>query len=100
MAARIRKYPRDSPADWLQRGLDSVAEPDQAEQLACIRQLRERLEEAENQIVFNMRLSGASWQQIADATEMKSRQAAQFRYEQSAGLLDKLSAARGRSVEP
>lgn len=100
MAARIRKYPKDSPADWLQRGLDSVAEPDPTEQLSCIRRLLERLDEQENQIVFNMRLSGSSWQQIADATGMKSRQAAQFRYEGSAGLLDKLHAARGSKVQP
>lgn len=100
MAARIRKYPHDSPADWLQRGLDPVAEPDPVGQLSCIRRLRERLDEAENQTVFSMRLAGSSWQEIADATEMKSRQAAQFRYEKSAGLLDKLAAARGRSVQP
>lgn len=89
---------RRSPAGTPRRYLEDALRSDPIEALDAIAALRARLDEAEQQAVFNLRHSGASWQEIADATGMKSRQAAQFRYEQSAGLVDKLDAARGRTV--
>lgn len=53
--------------------------------LAAIAALREQLAEQEAHLVFELRMGGASWQQIANVTGMKSRQAAQHRYEKSAG---------------
>lgn len=93
MAAR--RSPAGTPRRYLE---DALSSTDPIESLEAIAALRERIDEAEHQAVFNLRHSGASWQEIADATGMKSRQAAQFRYEQSAGLVDKLDTARGRTV--
>lgn len=68
-----------------------------SEQVEAIVALRRRLEEAEHDLAFSLRLHGSTWQQVADAMGMNSRQAAQHRYEKSAGLLDRLDAARGRA---
>lgn len=86
-----------TPADLLRTALGAI-EPSEA--LAAIEQLRHRIEEAEHEAVFTMRHRGESWQAIADATGMKSRQAAQHRYEKSAGLIDKLDAALDRNPQP
>lgn len=91
-----RRAPAGTPARYLQDALGS----DDEQAIEAIAALRARLDEAEHQAVFNLRLGGASWQHIADVTGMKSRQAAQFRYEQSAGLLDRMDEARGRPRKP
>lgn len=69
---------------------------DHVDQLEAIRALQARLVEAEHQVVFEERLAGVSWESIARMTGMASKQAAQYRYEQSAGLVDRLDRARGR----
>ena len=86
-----------TPADLLRTALGAI-EPSDA--LAAIEQLRHRIEEAEHEAVFTMRHRGESWQAIADATGMKSRQAAQHRYEKSAGLIDRLDVALNRQERP
>lgn len=68
-----------------------------SEALAAIATLRERLDQQEREIVFDLRLHGATWQEIADATGMNSRQVAQHRYEKSAGFLDRLNEAMDRA---
>lgn len=50
-------------------------------ELAKIAALRDSLESQERWLVAQMRAEGMSWQQIAEATGMKSRQAAQHRYD-------------------
>lgn len=87
--------PANSPLGLLKTAFNS---PTPSDALAAINALRERLDEQEQQIVFTERLHGASWQRIADLTGIKSRQAAQHRYEKGAGLLDRLDIAVGRPV--
>ena len=66
------------------------------QQLEAVRELRRRLDEEEQQLAFDMRLQGATWGQIADTFGLSSRQRAQQKFRQSAGLLDKLDEARNR----
>lgn len=68
--------------------------------LEAIRQLKERLEEEEQDLVFHLRHGGATWQEIANLTGMASRQAAQKRYETGAGAIDRLDHALGRKRLP
>lgn len=67
--------------------------------LEAIDALRRRLEDQEQQTVFSMRLSGATWEDIGKARGT-STQAAHERYAKSAGLLDKLASASGKSSRP
>lgn len=112
LEARLRRWTRerfddrdfreaaDAIAALRRRGAGTaLAGRDNAASLAAIRALRERLDQEEQQLVFRLRLEGQSWQSIADFTGMASRQAAIYRYE-SAALLDKLAAARGRQPKP
>lgn len=85
-----------TPAHDLSTALGST---DPVEALAAIERLRFRLDAAEQESVFAMRHRGDSWQAIADATGMNSRQAAQHRYE-AAGLVDRLDVAVGRTPRP
>jgi len=88
--------PRDLLTAALGGGRKKV---DAADQLEAIRALQARLTEAEHQVVFEERLHGVSWKSIARLTGMASKQAAQYRYQHSAGLVDRLAeatkAARG-----
>ena len=89
--------PSDSPLGLLAtiyRSNYPVVAPSAEQQLAAIRQLRERLDEEEQQIAFNLRLHGATWERIADAVGLGSKQAAQQRFK-AAGLLDKLDSLKG-----
>lgn len=101
------EVPADSPRGLLSTALRSqfvlrLSESEQYRQqcieaLAAMRRLHARLTEEEHQVVFELRHSGATWQEIADVTAMESRQAAQYRYGRSAGLIDRLDTARGRT---
>lgn len=93
------EVPADSPSGLLLTALrcHPRKHTDRPDALAAVRKLQERLVEEEHQLVFELRNSGSTWQEIADATGMESRQAAQYRYEKSAGLIDRLDAARGRT---
>lgn len=98
-AAANLAAPLDSPAGMLSIVYRSPGRhASEQDALAALTTLRKRLTEQEAQLVFAMRLRGASWQQIADATGLPNRQAAQDHYEKSAGLLDRLAATQGRSV--
>lgn len=90
---KTTKAPANTPSAWLTTALGST---DSAKALDAIRSLQARLTEEEHQVVFTMRNSGRTWQEIADATGMASRQAAQHRYEKSAGLVDRLNEAMSR----
>jgi hypothetical protein len=61
--------------------------------------LAAELERQEDQIVFGMRLHGASWTDIGAELGI-SKQAAHERFAKSAGLLDKLDTAAGRTPPP
>lgn len=98
--------PANSPAGLLERAYrtpgshpmyQEKADTDELALLA-ISDLRQRLNDQEAQVVFELRNSGTSWQRIADLTNMASRQAAQYRFARSGGLVDKLNEAIGKEV--
>jgi DNA-directed RNA polymerase specialized sigma24 family protein len=70
-------------------------DPTPSEQIDAIRQLRERLDEEEQQIVFGLRLRQTSWQIIGDMFGI-TRQAAQQRF----AIADKLGIAFGGDATP
>ncbi len=88
---------KDSPAGQLRTALGAEHGATVAERLNAIELLRHRLAEEEDQIAFSLRLSGSTWQQIADAFGV-SRQAAHERFSGSAELLDRLATAAGRTM--
>lgn len=95
----------DSPAGlvktaWRSDGIRRDREAELVAAVEAVQRLKARVAEQESQLVFELRNSGASWQRIADVTGMASRQAAQHRYEQSAGLVDRLNQAMGRKPKP
>jgi hypothetical protein len=69
-----------------------------SEQIDAIRQLRKRLDEEEQQIVFGLRLRQTSWQSIGEMFGI-TRQAAQQRFAVAA-LIDKMGTAVGRDATP
>lgn len=70
------------------------------ERIEAIQRLRERLDEEERQIAFHLRLTGSTWAEIARLWKLNSPQRAQQKFGDSAGLLDKLDAATGKSIRP
>ena len=95
----------ESPADLIGTALgrrgplyvrpsDGTSPVSTEEQLQAINELRRRLDEEEHQLAFRMKLNGATWDEIADTFGLNSRQRAQQKFGQSAGLLDKLDEAK------
>jgi DNA-directed RNA polymerase specialized sigma24 family protein len=79
--ARPNKALADSSAGLLATVYQSNTpdDPTPSEQIDAIRQLRERLDEEEQLIVFGLRLRQTSWQTIGDMFGI-TRQAAQQRF--------------------
>ena len=94
--------PGDSPSGLLRTALRDdpkyIVETRLVDALDAVCRLQARLVEEEHQLVFEMRDQGCSWQEIADAAGMASRQAAQRRYQRSAGLVDRIAATQARKA--
>jgi hypothetical protein len=84
---------------WQERERAGVPADDWGDALRAIAELRRNLERQEDQIVFRMRLRGASWTDIGAELGI-SKQAAHERFAKSAGLLDELDTATGRTSLP
>jgi DNA-directed RNA polymerase specialized sigma24 family protein len=80
------------------RGNYPADDPTRSERLEAIRQLRECLDEEEQQIVFGLRLRQTSWQTIGDMFGI-TRQAAQQRFAVAA-LIDRVATVYGRKTTP
>ena len=96
--ARREKPPAESPVGLLATILRSnypSDDPTPSAQIDAIRQLRERLDEEEQQIVFGLRLRQTSWQAIGEMFGI-TRQAAQQRF----AIADKLGSAVGGDGTP
>lgn len=78
----------------------ALAATDPHEALAAVARLRDRLDEAEAQAVFALRLAGCTWEAIAEATGVGSAEVAQVRFGDGAGLLDRVDEAFGRPPRP
>jgi hypothetical protein len=85
--------PVDSPAGQLRTALRGYG--NEQTRLDAIAALKTRLAEEEEQIAFAMRLRGEPWEDIAAVFGI-TRQAAHKRFAKSAGLLDRLTAAKTR----
>lgn len=70
-----------------------------ADRIESVRELRQTLEWAENEAVMAMRLAGASWSDVGAACGV-SKQAAQQRFGEAAGVVDRLAEAFGREARP
>ncbi len=60
--------------------------PSAVEQIAAIRALRDRLDEAERQLALKMRSDGQTWETIAAVFGLASRQRAQQKFRQAKRL--------------
>lgn len=72
-----------TPVEMLRTSLRSDPHTTPTEALAALRRLRARLDEEEHLLVFQLRLHHATWDEIAEATGMASRQAAHARFAES-----------------
>lgn len=89
--ATIKSIQRASAQEKLSVAFGYGEKPEVA--CAAIASLYEQLRHREEEIAFSLRLSGHTWQEIADVFGT-SKQGAHERFARSAGLLDKLKAAK------